>query len=85
MKDIEGSIEYGPDLLPQISEGFSKTVSRPLTKETASKLKDQIKIPSNCKGFAVPKMNSEIWAHLPTGQGWQISKLNKFNNQLALV
>lgn len=67
MKDIEGSIEYGPDLLPQISEGFSKTVSRPLTKETASKLKDQIKIPSNCKGFAVPKMNSEIWAHLPTG------------------
>ncbi|OXA39214.1 hypothetical protein Fcan01_25999 [Folsomia candida] len=49
MKDIEGSIEYGPDLLPQISEGFSKTVSRPLTKETASKLKDQIKIPSNCK------------------------------------
>ncbi|OXA36883.1 uncharacterized protein LOC118433680 [Folsomia candida] len=67
MKDIEGSIEYGPDLLPQISEGFSKTVSRPLTKETASKLKDQIKIPSNCKGFAVLKMNSEIWAHLPTG------------------
>ncbi|XP_035701187.1 uncharacterized protein LOC118433382 [Folsomia candida] len=26
MKDIEGSIEYGPDLLPQISEGFSKTL-----------------------------------------------------------
>jgi hypothetical protein len=67
LQDNESNVEYGPELLPQIAEGFSKTVLRPLTKETATKLKDQLKIPENCKGFVVPKMNPEIWSNLPTG------------------
>jgi hypothetical protein len=65
LKDVEDNVEYGPELLTQVAEGFSKTTARPLTKETASKLKEQLKIPSNCKGFVVPKMNMEIWNNLP--------------------
>jgi len=66
LKDVEENVEYGSDLLQPIADGFIKTVSRPLTKETATTLRNQFKIPSNCRGFVVPKMNTELWNNLPT-------------------
>ncbi|OXA40056.1 hypothetical protein Fcan01_25142 [Folsomia candida] len=65
LKDVEGTIEYGPDVMAQIAEGFVKTVIRPLSKESASNIKDKFKVPGNCKQFNVPKINPEIWNHLP--------------------
>lgn len=62
---MEGTIEYGPDVMAQIAEGFVKTVIRPLSKESASNIKDKFKVPGNCKQFNVPKINPEIWNHLP--------------------
>ncbi len=76
MKDVEKSIEFGPDLNPAVAEGFVKTMTRPLSKETSESLKNKFKIPNNCKPFVIPKMNQEIWTHLPT-----TARLNDLNFQ----
>ncbi|OXA42207.1 hypothetical protein Fcan01_23311 [Folsomia candida] len=66
LKDVEGTIEYGPEVKSQIAEGFVKTAMRPLSKDSSLNMKEKLKIPSNCKQFQVPKINAEIWNHLPT-------------------
>jgi hypothetical protein len=67
LKDVEQPLTFGPLRMPKIAEAFTKTASRPLNKENATKIRESIKIPDNCKQFTVPKMNAEIWAQLPTG------------------
>lgn len=66
LKDIESITDFGPSLLQNVSSGFTKTASRPLTKESKATLTSKIKIPENCKEFLVPKVNSEIWRLLPS-------------------
>jgi hypothetical protein len=56
----------GAELSGKVAEGFTKTIRRPLTKESVNKLKENMLVPSNCKGFSVPKMNLEIWRTLPS-------------------
>ncbi|OXA46450.1 hypothetical protein Fcan01_18847 [Folsomia candida] len=51
LQDIEKETDFDEDLLPQVAEGFGKTVLRPLTKESKEKLKISLKIPNNCKQF----------------------------------
>lgn len=64
--DIEQPLNYGDNLEKSLAEGFIKTVSRPLSKESKEKLKNNIIIPSNCKVISPPKMNPEVWMALPS-------------------
>lgn len=66
LQDLEKKVEFGPALLANVSVGFSKTVARPLTKESKSSLKEKIRVPENCKELIVPKVNTEIWKLLPS-------------------
>lgn len=66
LKDISDKVEYGPPLIANVSSSFTKTVTRPLSKETKSALAERMKIPENCKEFSAPKVNSEIWRLLPS-------------------
>lgn len=59
-----------------MAEGFIKTVTRPLTKETKANLRDKIKTPANCKEFVTPKVNQDIWRMLP-----QQAKINDLKSQ----
>lgn len=76
LQDIEKETDFDEDLLPQVAEGFGKTVLRPLTKESKEKLKISLKIPNNCKQFVPPKINSEIWRILPSN-----ARLSDVKNQ----
>lgn len=66
LKDLETEVDVGPPITPQLAECIDKTVKRPLKKETLTKLTSDLKIPENCRGLSVPKMNPEIWSNLPT-------------------
>lgn len=66
LKDVEKGVEYGPALLPSVAESFLKTVSRPLTKETSTALKNNLKLPENAKMLQPARMNREIWKVIPT-------------------
>jgi len=79
LADIEKAEDYGPALSSKVAEGFMKTLERPLSKETVNSLKLKSKIPENCKIFAVPKMNSEIWTQLPAQ-----AKISDLKNQTHL-
>lgn len=79
---MEKSVEFGPELLPEVASGFNKTMSRPLSKETSENLKNKFKIPSNCKPLVTPKMNQEIWSHLPANA--RMTDLNLQQNQQSL-
>lgn len=90
--DIEKTTDYGPELTQNVAAGISKTVSRPLSKETLTKLSSKLLVPANCKMAAVPKMNSEIWSNLPGKariQDLQLQNLQQTNSQglvaLALI
>lgn len=63
-QDVEKNVEYGQELAQYVADGFQKTVTRPLSSETSNTLKENFKVPSNCKPFVVPKMNPEIWGQL---------------------
>lgn len=65
LNDIEPQIEFGAPIKPEIAECIEKTVKRPLKKDSLSKLTAELKVPENCKGLVVPKMNQEIWSNLP--------------------
>jgi len=84
LKDIEENVEYGADLLPNVAEGFGKTVSRPLKKETADKLREALKVPNNCMGFVVPKMNPEMWSQLPAYARVNDVKTQQFQKSLSI-
>lgn len=49
-----------------MADAFNKTGTRKLSKETEDKLKQNIKVPDNCRSFKVPKVNPEIWQNLKT-------------------
>lgn len=66
LQDVEKDVEYGPALVETVAQSFVKTVSRKLKKETASQLRENVKIPENCKAFLAPKMNKEVWRTLPS-------------------
>lgn len=65
LQDTESSPEFGDEVLQNIADGMNKTVTRPYSKESYAQLTKKLKIPSNCKSMVVPKMNPEIWNHLP--------------------
>lgn len=65
LADSEKGVQYGPQLMKIVSDRFLNTISRPLSKETSTKLKEGLLIPENCKLFRPPKMNQEIWKALP--------------------
>lgn len=65
LADSEKGVQYGPPLMKIVSDRFLSTVSRPLSKENAAKLKEGLLVPDNCKLFRPPKMNQEIWKALP--------------------
>ncbi|OXA42976.1 hypothetical protein Fcan01_22260 [Folsomia candida] len=66
LDDVEKGTEPGPEIALNVAQSFLKTVARPLSKESRSKLRDSIKTPSNCKEFATPKVNNEIWKIIPS-------------------
>jgi hypothetical protein len=66
LKDIEKGADLGPEVESKVAESFIKTVLRPLSKESRSKLQEIIKTPSNCKVFVPPKINNEIWKLIPS-------------------
>jgi len=66
LQDIEKTVEFGPALLDNVSNGFAKTASRPLTKESKASIKNRICVPENLKDVVVPKVNVEIWKLLPS-------------------
>ncbi|OXA39211.1 Gag-Pro-Pol polyprotein [Folsomia candida] len=82
LRDVEKSIEFGPEIMAEVAEGFNKTMCRPLSKETSDNLKNNFKIPINCKPFVIPKMNQEIWSHLPGPA--RFIDLNMQQNQFSL-
>lgn len=65
-QDKEKTLELGPNVASQVAEGFKNVIKRPLSKQTLDNLADKLKIPANCVELQTPKMNTEIWAHLPT-------------------
>lgn len=82
LKDVEKSIEFGPEIMNEVAEGFNKTMTRPLSKETSENLRNNFKIPINCKPLIIPKMNQEIWSHLPAPA--RLTDLNMQQNQYSL-
>ncbi len=66
LKDCEKGQEVGPEVGKAVAEAYNRTVKRQLSKETHSDLLSKVKIPANCKALIVPKVNGEIWNHLPT-------------------
>lgn len=66
LEDIEKGTELGPEIAKNVAESFLKTVGRPLSKESESMLKNNLKTPANCKQFAPPKVNNEIWRIIPS-------------------
>lgn len=66
LKDCEKGLEVGPEVLKSVADAYNRTVRRPLSKETVTGLTEKMKIPANCKDLMVPKVNAEIWTHLPT-------------------
>lgn len=70
--------------MSNVGIGFLKTVSRPLTKESKTSLKEKIKIPENCKEFLVPKVNPEIWKLLPSMAKIQDIKQQQMQEVLSL-
>jgi len=82
LQDVEKVVEFGPNLLPSVAEGFVKTVVRPLTKVTKANLNEKTQIPGNCKEFACPKVNEEIWRSLP--QQAKLTDLKSQQNQQLL-
>lgn len=65
-QDKEKTLELGPNVATQVAEGFKNVIKRPLSKQTLDSLTEKLKIPANCVELQIPKMNTEIWAHLPT-------------------
>ncbi len=63
---LEKPTEFGVDISHQVAEGVNKALTRQLSKDTATKMKENFKVPGNCKSFIIPKMNTEIWNQLPT-------------------
>ncbi|OXA40105.1 hypothetical protein Fcan01_25160 [Folsomia candida] len=66
LEDIEKGNELGPDVSQNVAESFLKTITRPLSKESKTKLRDNLKTPANCKQFAPLKVNNEIWRIIPS-------------------
>lgn len=74
-QDCEKGLDVGPPVHRTVADAFNRTVKRPLSKETITELVSKIKIPENCQ-LSVPKVNAEIWSHLPnkakiTDLNWQ--------------
>ena len=44
---------------------MNTVISQSPAKEAIDKIKSRLLIPNNCKMFTVPKVNPEIWSHLP--------------------
>ncbi|OXA56254.1 hypothetical protein Fcan01_08833 [Folsomia candida] len=66
LNDIEMGSDLGPEVSQNVAASFIKTVTRPLSKESKSKLRENIKTRSNCKEFVPPKINNEIWRIIPS-------------------
>lgn len=66
LEDIEKGTELGSEISTSVAESFIKTISRPLSKESKLKLRENLKTPSNCKEFVPPKVNNEIWRLIPS-------------------
>lgn len=66
LEDIEKGTDLGPEISKPVAESFLKTISRPLSKESKTKLRDNLKTPINCKEFVPPKVNNEIWRIIPS-------------------
>ncbi len=81
--DVEKNCDFGPEITASVASSFLKTVNRPLSKESKSKLCEGIKIPTNCKEFASPKVNPEIWKMLPSNA--KLSDVKHQQNQQALA
>ncbi|OXA40125.1 hypothetical protein Fcan01_25127 [Folsomia candida] len=60
LNDIEMGSDLGPEVSQNVAASIIKTVTLPLSKESKSKLRENIKTPSNCKEFVPPKINNEI-------------------------
>jgi roadblock/LC7 domain-containing protein len=56
--------EYGPSIVASVAASFTNMMEK-ANKETFQKLKEQYKLPENCKAVGVPKVNPEIWGSLP--------------------
>lgn len=74
--DCEKSLDLGPEVSKTVAEAYTRSVKRPLSKDTVTELFNKVKIPGNCKELIVPKVNSEIWSKLPNR-----AKLNDLGHQ----
>lgn len=84
LADVEKCQDFGPEVTSFISEAYKKTVERPISKETMERMKNDHKIPSNCKFFQVPKLNPEIWQNLTTKGRLSDLKIQQIQNTLSL-
>lgn len=84
LADIEKCQDLGPEVTPFIAEAYRKTMERPISKETLERMKNDHKIPLNCKFFQVPKLNPEIWQNLNARGRLSDLKLQQVQNTLSL-
>ncbi len=66
LKDVEETVEYGPDVATQVAQSFQRIALRPLSMETLKTIKEKVKVPANCKALLTPRMNPEIWTGIPS-------------------
>lgn len=69
--------EVGPDLQNDVAVSLNRLYSQKMTKASLDQMKEKYKIPSNCRGMSVPKVNGEIWPLLP-----QRIRQNDYNQQM---
>lgn len=79
LNDIEMGSDLGPEVSQNVAASFIKTVTRPLSKESKSKLRENIKTRSNCKEFVPPKINNEIMKLFHRMLDWPMSNSSKFS------
>ncbi len=65
LNEVQPVEEYGPDINGDVSNSVNKLFAVRYPKNNMDKIKDQYKIPNNCKSLRVPKVNKEIWHLLP--------------------
>lgn len=66
LMDADQPVELGPAVSVHVAEAYNKAASRLLAKETNDKIRQGIRVPENCTALRVPRLNHEIWQHLPS-------------------
>ena len=69
---------YGPPLEEAVAKIFHGILAQNLDKKSWDQLKEQHKIPSNCKLLGAPRVNSELWSNFDKiliSKDWELRTL----------